>query len=46
MTALSASTDGRRTHGKVFQDKSKPKDIRSSNIGAAKGSKLFSQDLK
>ncbi|KAF7990156.1 hypothetical protein HCN44_009891 [Aphidius gifuensis] len=39
MTLSSKMNDGRRTtqaHGKAFQDKSKPKDIRSSNIQAGK----------
>ena len=37
MTALSASGDGRRPQGQAYKDKSKPTDIRSSNINAAKG---------
>ncbi|XP_012288686.1 T-complex protein 1 subunit delta [Orussus abietinus] len=36
MTALSASGDGRRAHGQAYKDKSKPTDIRTSNINAAK----------
>lgn len=37
MTAVSASGDGRRAHsGQAYKDKSKPADIRSSNINAAK----------
>lgn len=38
LTGITAG-EGRRTggFGKAFQDKSKPKDIRSSNIQAAKG---------
>lgn len=36
MTALSAAGDGRRTQGRAYKDKSKPTDIRSSNIHAAK----------
>lgn len=40
MTALSASGDGKRAQGhsgQAYKDKSKPTDIRSSNINAAKG---------
>ena len=37
MTAITASGDGRNAHGQAYKDKSKPTDIRSSNINAAKG---------
>lgn len=36
MTALTASGDGRGSHIQAYKDKSKPTDIRSSNINAAK----------
>ncbi|CAD1479549.1 unnamed protein product, partial [Heterotrigona itama] len=36
MTAITASGDGRNAHGQAYKDKSKPTDIRSSNINAAK----------
>ncbi|XP_076680364.1 chaperonin containing TCP1 subunit 4 [Andrena cerasifolii] len=36
MTAITASGDGRGAHGMAYKDKSKPADIRSSNISAAK----------
>ncbi|XP_031836309.1 chaperonin containing TCP1 subunit 4 [Nomia melanderi] len=36
MTARIASGDGQSAHGKAYKDKSKPTDIRSSNIQAAK----------
>ncbi|KAF7408622.1 hypothetical protein HZH66_003159 [Vespula vulgaris] len=36
MTAISAGGDGRGNHGQAYKDKSKPADIRSSNINAAK----------
>jgi hypothetical protein len=37
MTPLSASVDGRKGQTGAYKDKSKPVDIRSSNINAAKG---------
>lgn len=38
MTALSANSDARRANQfSAYKDKSKPTDIRSSNINAAKG---------
>lgn len=38
MTGISAAGgDGRRALGKAYKDKSKPADIRASNINAAKG---------
>ncbi|KOC69456.1 T-complex protein 1 subunit delta [Habropoda laboriosa] len=36
MTTITASGDGRGAHGKAYKDKSKPTDIRTSNINAAK----------
>ncbi|XP_043515545.1 T-complex protein 1 subunit delta [Frieseomelitta varia] len=36
MTAITASGDGRNAHSQAYKDKSKPTDIRSSNINAAK----------
>lgn len=36
MTAISGSGDGRSSHNHAYKDKSKPADIRSSNINAAK----------
>jgi T-complex protein 1 subunit delta len=37
MTAQSVSGDSRKAQAGVYKDKSKPADIRSSNINAAKG---------
>lgn len=37
MTPQSGSVDGRKGHTGAYKDKSKPVDIRSSNINAAKG---------
>lgn len=45
MTAISAGGDGRGNHGQAYKDKSKPTDIRSSNINAAKGKSKFSAFL-
>lgn len=45
MTAISAGGDGRGNHGQAYKDKSKPADIRSSNINAAKGKCKFSAFL-
>lgn len=38
---MTASGDGRGAHGKAYKDKSKPADIRSSNISAAKGNRTI-----
>jgi hypothetical protein len=40
MTAQSGSVDGRKGQTGAYKDKSKPVDIRSSNINAAKGSNI------
>lgn len=46
MTAKSASGDSNRQHNVAYKDKSKPTDIRNSNINAAKGNYfLFSSDI-
>jgi hypothetical protein len=37
MIAQTGSGDNRRTQSNAYKDKSKPADIRSSNINAAKG---------
>jgi hypothetical protein len=37
MTAHAGSGDSRKTQTGAYKDKSKPADIRSSNINAAKG---------
>lgn len=40
MTAQSGSVDGRKGQTGAYRDKSKPVDIRSSNINAAKGKNI------
>jgi hypothetical protein len=37
MVVTTAAGDSRKFHSGTFKDKSKPKDIRTSNITAAKG---------
>jgi hypothetical protein len=37
MVAQAGSGDSRKAHAGAYKDKSKPADIRSSNINAAKG---------
>lgn len=37
MTGIHAAGDGRRALGQAYKDKTKPADIRASNINAAKG---------
>jgi hypothetical protein len=41
MTAQSGSADGRKGQTGAYKDKSKPVDIRSSNINAAKGRNMW-----
>lgn len=41
MTMKAASGDAIKSHKIAYKDKSKPTDIRNSNINAAKGKLLF-----
>lgn len=45
MMALTASGDGRGALGQAYKDKSKPTDIRSSNINAAKGEQAIDIEM-
>lgn len=41
MTAPAAGGDSNKTRGVAYKDKSKPADVRLSNINAAKGNLIF-----
>lgn len=41
MTAPAAGGDANKTRGVAYKDKSKPADVRLSNINAAKGNAVF-----
>lgn len=41
MTAPTASGDATKSRGVAYKDKSKPQDVRLSNINAAKGNSNF-----